>query len=101
MTKPHKGLHHFPQPPGCALAFSEGIYHMNNAERPPEHLYSNQSTAANKNLSARLSAGQWDPFAAALRDVLGKTTLSATLAGSLSAKPAGNQPLNQPSRDGP
>lgn len=70
---------------------------MNNAGHSPEHLYSNPSTAANKNLSARLSVRQQDPFTAAQRHTLGKTTLSATLAGSLLNQPAGNQPLNQPS----
>lgn len=33
---------------------------MNNAAHLPEHLYSNQSTVANKNLSARLSIRQQD-----------------------------------------
>lgn len=55
---------------------------MNNAARLPEHLYSNQSTVANKNLSARLSVRQQDLYAAAQRHTLGKTTLSAPKAGS-------------------
>lgn len=54
---------------------------MNNAARLPEHLYANQSTVANKNLSARLPIGQQDLFTAAQRHI-GKTTLSATKTGS-------------------
>lgn len=64
---------------------------MNNAARLPEHLYSDQSTVANKNLSPRLSIRQQDLFTAAQRHILGKTTLSATRAGSLLNQPAGNQ----------